>query len=81
MEITLDKLPINEIGIINKIDSNKNVKRRLLDLGMVLNTDVKPLYSSPLGDPVAYLVRGSVIALRKEDTKKIYITYCGDKSV
>lgn len=80
METTLDKLPINKIGTIKKLDSKKNIKRRLLDLGMVNKTTIKPIYKSPLGDPTAYLMRGSVIALRKEDAKDITITYEGDKN-
>lgn len=78
METTLDKLPIKKVGIIKKINTKSNVKRRLLDLGMIENSSIKALYKSPLGDPTAYLIKGSVIALRKEDTKNINIKYCGD---
>ncbi|HBS59449.1 MAG TPA: ferrous iron transport protein A, partial [Firmicutes bacterium] len=31
------------------------------------------LRRSPAGDPTAYLVRGTVIALRKEDASCVYI--------
>lgn len=75
MEITLDKLPINEIGKVIKLNVNENLKRRLLDLGLVYGTEIKKLYKSPLNDPTAYLIRGSVIALREEDTKNILIFY------
>lgn len=78
METTLNKLPINKVGIIKKVNSKPEIKRRLLDLGMVENTIIKPVYKSPLKDPTAYLVRGSIIALRNEDSKKIYIKNYGD---
>lgn len=75
MEFSLDKLPIKKEGKIKKLDVNPSLKRRLLDLGLVYDTKIKCLYKSPLNDPCAYLIRGSVIALRCEDAKKIYISY------
>lgn len=78
MKTSLNKLPINHIGIIQEIQTNKFVKRRLLDLGMIKDTKIKALYKSPLGDPTAYLIRGSVIALRSKDTKNISIIFDGD---
>ena len=80
METTLNNLPINKIGIIKKINSKPEIKRRLLDLGMIENTIIKPIYKSPLKDPTAYLVRGSIIALRNEDSKNIYINKYGDEN-
>lgn len=80
METTLDKLPMNKIGTVKMLNSKKNIKRRLLDLGMVNRTNIKPLYKSPLGDPTAYLMRGTVIALRKEDAKDIIIIYEDDNN-
>lgn len=81
METTLNKLPINKIGIIKKLNSNETIKRRLLDLGMVKNTIIKTLYKSPLGDPVAYLMRGSIIAIRNDDAKNIFIIIKDDDDV
>lgn len=79
MEFSLDKLPITEEGKIKRLDVAPNLKRRLLDLGLVYNTKIKCLYKSPLNDPRAYLVRGSVIALRNTDAKNIYISYDENK--
>ncbi|MCL5097350.1 MAG: metal-dependent transcriptional regulator, partial [Candidatus Omnitrophica bacterium] len=41
-------------------------RRRLLDLGFVAGTPVEVEMVSPIGDPTAYRVRGTVIALRRE---------------
>lgn len=46
---------------------------RLLDLGFVPGTPVRRLRTGPLGDPVAYLVRGTVIALREEQALGIEV--------
>ncbi len=75
MEITLDKLPIDEVGKVTYLNVKKNLKRRLLDLGLTSDTEIKKLYKSPLNDPTAYLIRGSVIALRNEDAKNIFVFY------
>ena len=45
----------------------------MLDLGLVEGTNVEALHKSPSGDPVAYFIRGAVIALRGEDAKKVRI--------
>lgn len=48
-------------------------RRRLLDLGMIPGTEIQIRMGNPLGDPTAYLVRGTVIALRREQAKQIYV--------
>ena len=49
------------------------IRRRLLDIGLVEGTDVSCLQKSPAGDPVAYLIRGAVIAIRSEDSSQIVV--------
>ena len=40
----------------------------MLDLGIVKGTLITPIFKSPSSDPTAYEIRGSLIALRKEDS-------------
>lgn len=70
---TLNEVKLNTEVRIKKINIDGNLKRRILDLGMIEGTRIKPVFRSPLGDPTAYEVRGSLISLREEETKKIYI--------
>ena len=70
---TLDTLKLNDIAKIESIQCDENIKRRLLDLGLVKGTYIKPVLVSPSKDPRAFEVRGSVIAIRKEDAEKIQI--------
>ena len=69
----LSQLPLNKNGIINKIECDEGIKRRLLDMGLVKGTEITPILISPSGDPRAFLVRGTIIAIRKEDSKNIKI--------
>jgi DtxR family Mn-dependent transcriptional regulator len=48
-------------------------RRRLLDLGFVKGTEIRIDLNSPLGNPVAYEVKGTSIALRKDQASKILI--------
>lgn len=69
----LNQLPLNKSGRINKIECGEGIKRRLLDMGLVKGTEITPILISPSGDPRAFLVRGTIIAIRKEDAKNIKI--------
>ncbi|NNL30398.1 MAG: ferrous iron transport protein A, partial [Gemmatimonadetes bacterium] len=41
-------------------------RRRLLDLGVVRGTVIEAAFRSAGGDPIAYRIRGALIALRHE---------------
>ena len=74
MEVeNLSQLPLNKNGKINKIECGEGIKRRLLDMGLVKGTEITPILISPSGDPRAFLVRGTIIAIREEDAKNIKI--------
>ena len=49
------------------------MRRRLLDIGLTPDTRVECVGKSPAGDPKAFLIRGAVIAIRKEDCDEILI--------
>ena len=48
-------------------------RRRLLDLGIVPGTVVRAELQSAGGDPIAYRIRGAMIALRKDQADLIYV--------
>ena len=48
-------------------------RRRFMDLGILPGTVVEVEMRSPSGDPTAYKVRGSTIALRREQASHIHI--------
>ncbi len=48
-------------------------RRRLLDLGLLPGTLVEAAMTSPSGDPVAYRVRGALIALRRSQAEQIQV--------
>lgn len=52
---------------------NSNIKKRLFDLGIMPGALIKCAFSSPIGDPVAFLIHGTLISLREEDTTNISV--------
>lgn len=71
--IGLDKLPVGMKGKIKHMADNSNNRRRLLDLGLTQDSIIRNERLSPSGNPIAYNIRGAIIALRIEDTKKILV--------
>ena len=65
--MTLNELPINSTGRVKKLNCDGSIRSRLLDLGIIENTPIKAVLKSPSGDPRAYEIRGTLIAIRKED--------------
>lgn len=71
--IPLDQVHIGQTCVIQELKATGTQRRRMLDLGFIKDTEVKAIRRSPLGDPTAYLVRETVIALRKEEASKILV--------
>lgn len=71
-------LKLTEIDLGEKVEvieilSKGLSRQRMLDLGIVPNTTIHVLRQSPFGDPTAYLIRDTCIALREEEAKNIIV--------
>ncbi|MDD2518995.1 MAG: FeoA family protein [Bacilli bacterium] len=71
--IPLLHAPVKSKVKVKEITIDGPIRRRLLDLGLIEDTIIEVLQKSPFGDPIAYEIRGAVIALRSEITSKILI--------
>ena len=71
---SLNMLNVGEQALVDSLDFQSANRRRLQDIGLIDGTRVECLRKAACGDPVAYLIRGAVIALRNEDAKKIFVT-------
>ena len=49
------------------------MRRRLQDIGPIEGTTVECVQKSPAGDPVAYGIRGAIVALRAEQAAAIIV--------
>lgn len=69
----LTSLREGEAARVASLSNAGSIKRRLQDLGLVEGTKVRCIHKSPYGDPVAYGIRGAVIAIREEDASRVYV--------
>lgn len=74
--IPLNLLPIGSVAKVKELTLAGNIRRRILDLGLIKGTKVQAINRSPSGDPVAYFFRGAVIALRSEEASRIIVEMC-----
>ena len=71
--VKLSSLEPGESGRVIALRSEGFERRRLLDLGITPGTVIECSYPGPMGEPVAYRVRGALIALRPEQSDQIEI--------
>lgn len=64
-------VPASIVGIAQACQGLE--RRRLLDLGFVTGSVVMGELVAPGGDPTAYLIRGTLIALRREQAQWIRV--------
>lgn len=67
----LTALGCGQSAVIQSVQSKGAMYERLCDLGFTPNSLVTCLYTSIFGDPSAYRVKGTVIALRKRDAEQV----------
>ncbi|MDD4772685.1 MAG: FeoA family protein [Eubacteriales bacterium] len=73
-QIPLNMLPVGKKAVVTSLTSDGVNRRRMLDLGIIDGTEIEPLYKNPSGNPVAYLIRGAVIALRSDASERILVS-------
>lgn len=71
--LLLSQLPVGKTGRIKEILNSGIARRRFLDLGLTPNSLVTVERLSPAGNPIAFNIRGSIIALRKEEACNIVV--------
>ena len=70
---TLNEIMPGGFATVKEIITDGDMRRRLLDIGLIPGTRVECIGKSPGGEPKAFLVRGAVIAIRAEDAAGIAV--------
>lgn len=73
---TLDTICPGQRACVESLHCAAGLHRRLTELGFIENTELQCLYRGPCGSPIAFYVRGAVIALRACDATKISAHLC-----
>ena len=71
----LTNLKLDTTASIKDLHCAEHIKRRFFDLGIIPNTPITPVFKSIFGDPIAYEVRGTTLAIRNQDAKNIFVSY------
>jgi ferrous iron transport protein A len=71
--LSLAMLSPGESATVAAVTTAGLARRRLMDLGLTPGVKVEAVMPSALGDPMAYRLRGSLIALRREQAAQVLI--------
>lgn len=84
----LNEMCPGETAVILSLEAEGGIRRRLIDLGFIGGTKIRCVLAGRHRESAAYLVRGTLIALRKEDASRIRIrpatgrsSKCSDETV
>lgn len=73
-------MSLNEITLyrpcrIIEINKNSPMLRRFLDIGIIPETKIEKVLTSPFGGIQAYSIMGATIAIRDNDAKEVIVSY------
>ncbi|WKZ34253.1 MAG: FeoA family protein [Anaerolineales bacterium] len=71
--ILLHLLRPGQRGTISKVNGAKALRRRFVEMGIVKGETILIERDAPLGDPVAYFIKGYHLALRREEAAHIEV--------
>ena len=69
----LSDLRPGEGAVVRYLGAVGDTRRRLQDIGLISGTAVLCERKSPLGDPIAYRIRGATMALRGTDAGRVEV--------
>lgn len=69
----LSELKPGESGIVVKVEGDRAIRRRMLDMGLVNGAEVLVKRVAPLGDPIEFVVRGYHLSLRKSEAYAVHV--------
>ncbi|QWV93688.1 ferrous iron transport protein A [Geomonas oryzisoli] len=75
--MNLAKLKPGQKGTITSIGSIGPLKRRLMDMGVLVGEQVKVLKVAPLGDPIEVSIKSYNLSLRKKEAEGIAVEVAG----
>ncbi|MGB9678504.1 MAG: FeoA family protein [Thermoanaerobacteraceae bacterium] len=71
--LTLDKLSVGTKAKVIKLKAEKELRRRLMDMGIIHGTQVKIDGIAPLGDPIEISVLNYKLTLRRSEAALIEV--------
>jgi ferrous iron transport protein A len=63
---------------VTDVDASTPEGHRLLELGFLPETEIRVVRKAPLGDPIAFYLRGGQICLRRSEAARIRVLEVDD---
>jgi len=73
LPVPLGELPVGSRARAVEIGGSGKHQRRMLDMGFVPGAEVTVIRRAPLGDPIEYHIKGTAVALRREDANTVLV--------
>lgn len=73
----LSEMKVGDKGEILSVQAKGEIRRRILDMGLISGVKFKVVRVAPLGDPIEIRLRGFHLSLRKEEAATISVTLKG----
>lgn len=73
----LARLQPGQRGRITSIGATGPLKRRLMDMGVLVGEEVQVLKMAPLGDPIEVKIKSYNLSLRKKEAEGIGVEVAG----
>ena len=70
--MTLREIMPGESCIVREVYAN-NLRKRIIDMGLITGTKIHVKKTAPLGDPIEISVRGYSLTLRKAEARTIIV--------
>ena len=71
--IKLNELQVGEKAVIVKVGAKGEIKKRLLEMGVVPGVGVEVERVAPLGDPIEVRIMGYHLSLRQSESSEIEV--------
>lgn len=70
--MTLREILPGQSCIVRQVYTN-NLRKRIIDMGLITGTKIYVKKTAPLGDPMEIIVRGYSLTLRKAEARTIIV--------
>ncbi|CAN5571738.1 hypothetical protein BH10PLA1_BH10PLA1_19590 [soil metagenome] len=71
----LDELPIGSWATVVNVSGDRELRRRLLEMGFCNGAMVQAVRRAPMGDPIEFRLRGYLLSLRHEQARHVQIRH------
>ena len=69
----LDQLPVGAVGLVMAITGERQLRRRLMEMGLLEGSRLRLVKFAPSGDPLQIQVNDYFLSLRKSEAARIVV--------